>query len=81
VVTYLNRYKVVGKVSFLKLNNFTQWLVVDTFRPLFYKAKTHIRCEQDGSKPGMNRMNHPDLLPYCSNIIMKNIYSTEFIII
>ena len=81
MVTYLNRYNVVSKVSFPKLNNFTQELVVDTLRLLFYKAKTVIRCEQDGGKPGMNRTKDPDLLPYCSNIIMKNIYSTEFIII
>ena len=56
------------EVSFPKLNNFTRRLVADTLQPRF-----QLYCVSSGRKSGMNRTKGPDLLPYCSNINMKNI--------
>ena len=58
VVTYLNRYNVVSKVSFPKLNNFTRGLVVDTLQLPYVVYKF-------GFGPASNTTKHATQTGYC----------------
>ena len=64
--------EIVGEV----LNNGTRSLGMFDFSigASFYDSAGETGyLDSPGQDLGMNRTNYPDLLPYCSNIIMKNI--------